>query len=188
MTMILIQYSDNDSTRGSSSSGSSGSGSSSEVVVPLTDFLATSCSSDHIVLNEVAAMLLLLLVEGDQKLVTHIVSAFHGVEEYAAFVLFHLVHQPCEELRCTGIRLLTHLYLRIHSVSSSTLGLSLKRGKRIASRIGLLSVSYQGLQRYRLCMYVCVYVCMYACMYVCFCVYVCVYVCMASFVYVCMYV
>ena len=129
MTMILIQHSDSD-----------------KEVIPIIDFIATC--SDNIVLNEVADMLLLLVVEGDQKLISQIVSAFHGVEEYAAFMLFHLVHQPFEELRCTGLRLLTHLYLRIHSISSSILSLSLKRGKRIASRIGLLSVSYQGLQRY----------------------------------------
>mmetsp|Transcript_19739 Transcript_19739/g.27117 ORF Transcript_19739/g.27117 Transcript_19739/m.27117 type:complete len:2769 (-) Transcript_19739:85-8391(-) len=132
MILILIQH-----------------GESEKEVIPVIDFMATC--RDNIVLNEVANMLLLLVVEGDQKLISQIVSGFHGVEEYAAFVLFHLVHQPHEELRCTGIRLLTHLYLKVHSINSSILSLSLKRGKRIASRIGLLSVAYQGLQRLQSC-------------------------------------
>eukprot|EP01037_Dinobryon_pediforme_P019076 gene19076-19431_t len=80
MIMILIQHGD-----------------SEKEVVPVIDFMATC--RDNVVLNEVSDMLLLLVVEGDQKLISQIVSAFHGVEEYAAFMLFHLVHQPFEELR-----------------------------------------------------------------------------------------
>lgn len=121
-------------------------------VSPLLEFMV-SCK-DKVVLNEIAQILLYLLVEGGPRIATAVIAACSGPEEFASFVLLFLVHQPHEELRCTGIRLLTHFYLRVDVLPPSVMNVSLKRKKGLLAR-AMSNISHlgsgQGLQRLHLC-------------------------------------
>ena len=128
-------------------------GSSEKEMVPFLDYIAIC--KDKVVVNELAQILLFLIMEGGPKIITAIISATNGVEEFAAFILLYLVHQPLEELRYSGIRILTHFYARVDQASSAVLNMSLKRKKKsLAKALGALgggNNSNQGLQRLQLC-------------------------------------
>ena len=122
-------------------------------IQPLIDLMAT-CKDLQLV-NEVAQMLLCLLVEGGAKIISAITETCHGAEEFASFALRYLVHRPREELRCSGIRLITHYYLRVDLLPVSLVTLTLKRRKggifrRTMDQVALLSGA-QGLQRLSIC-------------------------------------
>jgi hypothetical protein len=99
---------------------------------PVLDFMA-SCKNSEI-LYEMSELLLCLLVEGGPAVVTALTSAAKGPEEFASFIIFHLIHQAAEDVRCLGIRLLTHFYVRLDLVPTAILGLSLRRKGSILSR------------------------------------------------------
>lgn len=134
-------------------------GSSARELVPILNFIGYC--GDLVVLNEIAHLLLCSIVEGDTKLFVAITEASHGPEEFAGFVISRLVHQPVEQLRCTGIRLLTHYYLRINSMPAYALNLRLKRrtgqlmgrgGKLSRARDSFMHTSDQvGLDRLEAC-------------------------------------
>jgi hypothetical protein len=97
--------------------------SSEKDIIPLIDFLAIC--KNRIILNEIANAILYLLVDNGNnntgsglKLLSSIVSACGGLEEFASFIIVYLIHQPLEELRCTGIRILTHFYAKTDSFTS----------------------------------------------------------------------
>jgi hypothetical protein len=92
-------------------------------IIPLIDFLAIC--KNRIILNEIANAILYLLVDNGNnstgsglKLLSSIVSACGGLEEFASFIIVYLIHQPLEELRCTGIRILTHFYAKTDQLTS----------------------------------------------------------------------
>ena len=126
----------------------------------LLDFMSTC--KDLNVLNEIAQMLLIFIVEsgGRQDVIGSIVLACHGAEEFASFILRYVVHRPLEELRCTGIRIITHFYLRLNTLPANLNKLSLK-AKRHGSNLVAMAVEKlqelgrgnddAGLQRLQVC-------------------------------------
>lgn len=113
-------------------------GSSAKELIPVLNFI--SYCKDLVVLNEISHLLLCSIVEGDSKLMVAITEASHGPEEFAGFVITRLVNQPVEQLRCTGIRLLTHYYLRINAMPAYALNLRLRRKTgQLIGRTGKLS-------------------------------------------------
>ena len=128
-------------------------GMSAKEVCPLVEFLATH--SDNTVMNEVAQVLLFLIVECGARFLSIVTECCQGPEEFAAFVLCTLIKRPDDELRCTGVRLLTHYCSRSDSLTSSVLNLSLKRKKggvlsRVRDRFSTLSAG-QGIERLDAC-------------------------------------
>lgn len=118
-------------------------------IFPVLDFMS-SCKNS-IVLNEVSELLLCLLVEGGSSIVTTITTACKGPEEFASFIIFRLIHQQHENIRCIGLRLLTHYYLRLEAVPSSVINLSLKKHKGSISRtiesLNIINASSTSIQR-----------------------------------------
>lgn len=101
-------------------------GNGEKEVRPLIDFLGTC--QDMVVMNEVSQLLLCLIVEdSSNKLIQILTEVCRGPEEFASFVLNRLIQQPYEALRCTGIGLLTHYYLKLHTVPTTALGFTSKR-------------------------------------------------------------
>jgi WD40 repeat protein len=124
-------------------------GSSEKEMIPFLDYIATC--KDKVVVNELAQILLFLIMEGGPKIITAVVAACNGIEEFAAFILLYLVHQPLEELRYSGIRILTHFYARVDQASSTVLNMSLRRKKKsLAKALGGGNTNL-GLQRLQLC-------------------------------------
>lgn len=96
-------------------------------VRPLIDFMG-DCK-DLKVMNEVAQLLLSLIVEGGSKVVSVIIEACKGIEEFASFILFHFLNKSVEEVRCTGLKILTHFYVRTDGVPASMLSLTVRAAK-----------------------------------------------------------
>ena len=88
-----------------------------------------SCCKDGVVLVEISQLLLRLLVEGGSKIISVITEVCGGPEEFAAFIIQKMIKSPHEDLRCIGIRLLTHFYLRVDLLPVSLLVTTLKRRK-----------------------------------------------------------
>eukprot|EP00981_Chlorochromonas_danica_P013809 scaffold6861_cov248-Ochromonas_danica.AAC.12 len=121
-------------------------------LAPLVEYMA-SCK-DKIVLNEVTQALLYLIVEGSSKMINALILACSGTEEFASFVMVYLIHQENEELRCSGIHLLTQFYLRVDQATPYALNLSMKKRKNstLAKAINTWTQSYStGLQRLQIC-------------------------------------
>ena len=93
----------------------------------IIDFMAV-CTNVQI-LDETAQSLLLLIVNRGAKTVSAIIEACHGAEEFASFIIRYIVHQPNEKLRCTGIRIITHFYLRVDLTSNDLSKLTLQKAK-----------------------------------------------------------
>eukprot|EP01038_Epipyxis_sp_PR26KG_P011916 gene11916-15945_t len=103
-------------------------GSTEKEITPLLDFMVMCKNAE--VANEIAQVLLYLIVEGGPKIISAIITSCNGIEEFASFVLTYIIHKPFEDLRCTGIRLLTHFYLRLDgSIPPSITNLTLKKKK-----------------------------------------------------------
>ena len=96
-------------------------------VRPMLQFMA-ACR-DPAVVAEVADALLCVLVDGGARAMAAVVDAARGPEEFAAFVMKKLVATEDEALRCAGLRLLTHFYLRVDLLPVSSLVMTLKRRK-----------------------------------------------------------
>jgi hypothetical protein len=79
---------------------------------------------DTTVLFEISQLVLSLLVIGGQRILSAITETFVGAEEFASCVMLKLVNNPSEDIRYTGIRLLTHYYLRIPTLSAGLQSLS----------------------------------------------------------------
>jgi 4-hydroxyphenylpyruvate dioxygenase-like putative hemolysin len=80
-------------------------------------------------------MLLYLLIEGGNKIISSVTEVCKGPEELASFILQRLINHPTEELRCSGIRLLTHFYLRIDNLPVTLLSMTIpRRGGNVISR------------------------------------------------------
>jgi hypothetical protein len=128
-------------------------GQSEKELFPILDFLATC--KNKTVLNEIAQVLLCLIVEGGSKIIASITTLTRGPEEFAAFTLFYLIHQAHEELRCNGIRLLTHYYLRLDSIPANLTSLTLKRRKesRLLNKLSISGSSgnNHGMKRLHVC-------------------------------------
>jgi hypothetical protein len=137
-------------------------GNSEKEILPLIEFL-TVCKN-KILLNEMANVFLYLMNESSSKIVSAIISSCSGVEEFISFILVYLIHQPYEELRCTGMRIITYFYSKseLHSLAlSGTYFNQKKKRKFIASMSGQVNVNsksfhnnlnnLQGLQRLQLC-------------------------------------
>lgn len=91
---------------------------SEETVRPL---VYTMCDcTDEVVLNEVAQLLLSVLTtpQSESGVVAVLTSLLGSQLGVIAFILHRLVQRPSEQLRCTGIRLLTHYSCRVAGLSS----------------------------------------------------------------------
>jgi len=128
-------------------------GGSDKEVSPILDYMVMC--KDRVVLNEIAQILLYLIVERGSKFMHTIIMACNGPEEFASFVLLYLVHQPYEELRCSGVRILTHFYLRVDQIPPSVVNMTMKarrKGSIISRAIPTIGQNNsQGLQRLQLC-------------------------------------
>jgi hypothetical protein len=106
--------------------------------------LFMSACKDAIVVVELAQLLLCLLVEGGSKIVCVITEVCKGPEEFAAFIIQKMIKSSHEDLRCIGLRLLTHFYLRVDLLPVSWLMMTLKRRKssmlsRTVEKISMIS-------------------------------------------------
>ena len=128
-------------------------GASEKEMRPLLIYLNNS--HDHVMMNEMAQFILTFIVHSDTyysaKFMSIMAEICRGPEEFASFILHRLVHQPSEELRCTGIRILTHYYQRLENLPVSILTLTMRRRNhsvvtRTMDKITILSGG-QGLQR-----------------------------------------
>jgi hypothetical protein len=108
MVMTMIQYASNGESE----------------IKHIMTFLAVC--KDLALLDEVSQAVLCLLVEGGDRIMVSITEACCGPEEFASFILQRLITCPSEDVRCSGIRLLTHYYLRVDSLPYSVITLSLK--------------------------------------------------------------
>jgi hypothetical protein len=72
---------------------------------------------------------------GGTKIVSAITEVCRGPEEFAAFIIQKLVNSIHEGLRCVGLRLLTHFYLRVDLLPVSLLMMTLERKSRRKSSI-----------------------------------------------------
>lgn len=120
---------------------------------PLLTFLNTS--NDHVMMVEIAQFILTFILHSDTyysaKFMSILTEICRGPEEFASFILHHLVHHPVEELRCTGIRILTHYYQRLENLPVGILTLTMRRRNhsvvtRAMDKITILSGG-QGMQR-----------------------------------------
>jgi hypothetical protein len=122
---------------------------SEKEVRPLLQFLAVC--RDPVVLNDVSQLLLSMLVDGNTRVLSVITEISHGVEEFASLILHRVIQMPEEDVRCTGMRLLTHFYLRIENLPMSLLMMTARKKKtnflnRAKEKINLLTGG-SGLQR-----------------------------------------
>jgi hypothetical protein len=70
----------------------------------------TYTSGLRVVLNEIAQILLYLIVEKGVKFIPSIVHGCSGLEEFSSLVLLYLVHQPYE-----GTHIHIHTYTHTHT-------------------------------------------------------------------------
>ena len=120
---------------------------------PLFHFI--SCCKDVVVLVEISQLLLCLLVEGGSKIISVITEVCGGPEEFAAFTIQKMIKSHHEDLRCIGIRLLTHFYLRVDLLPVSLLVTTLKRRKgsiltRTMEKISMIAGG-AGMRRFHAC-------------------------------------
>lgn len=76
-------------------------------------------------LEELIGVLLFIIVRGGAAAVTAVSTACRSPEAFAAFVLFRIVKRSRETVRCSGIRLLTHFYLRLETHPASPISFPL---------------------------------------------------------------
>lgn len=129
-------------------------GLSEREIRPLLHFI--EFCPDLVTVNEIAQLLLCLLVENGNKMIIVLTEICHGPEEFASFIIHRLINQPVEEIRCTGIRLLTHFYLRIDTLPLSLVMMTMRSKKstivsRTMNKISMLSGIGQGMQRLEIC-------------------------------------
>jgi hypothetical protein len=129
-------------------------GLSEREIRPLLHFI--EFCPDLVTVNEIAQLLLCLLVENGNKMTIVLTEICHGPEEFASFIIHRLINQPVEEIRCTGIRLLTHFYLRIDTLPVSLVMMTMRSKKstivsRTMNKISMLSGIGQGMQRLEIC-------------------------------------
>jgi hypothetical protein len=84
---------------------------------------------DTTVLFEISQLVLSLLIGGrssstttvnnSKMIMTAVTEEFVGAEEFASCIMLKLVNNPSEDIRFTGLRLLTHYYLRLPSLPTS---------------------------------------------------------------------
>jgi Domain of unknown function (DUF4704) len=120
---------------------------------PLVHFIS-SCK-DPIVIVEAAQLLLCLLIEGGSKIIAAITEVCGGPEEFAAFIIQRMIKSSSEDLRCLGLRLLTHFYLRVDLLPMSLLSLTMKRRRgsmisRTMEKISMLAGGV-GMRRFQAC-------------------------------------
>ena len=132
MVMILVQ-----------------SGGSDKEMRPFIHFFATC--GDLVVLNEMAHLLLYLIVDNGSKVIATVTEVCRGPEEFATLVLHKMISQPHEELRSTGIRILTHFYHSLEMLPVTLLTLTMRKKNlnvmaRTMDRISMLTGG-RGLQR-----------------------------------------
>lgn len=96
-------------------------------VRPIIDFIG-DCK-DLLVMNEAAQLLLCLVVEGGARTVTAIIEACRGADEFGAFVLFHFLNKAVEDVRCSGVRLLTHFYMRTDGLPTHLVNMTTRAAK-----------------------------------------------------------
>jgi hypothetical protein len=111
-------------------------------VRPLLQYLAVA--RDTTVINELSQLILCLVIDGGPRILSAITEACHGAEEFASLVLHRLIQLPLEEARCLGIRLLTHYYIRLGTMSSSMLVLTLRRKKMNFLHRAMEKIAYSG--------------------------------------------
>ena len=127
--------------------------SSEREVRPLLHFIS-SCR-DPVVAVEIAQLILCLLVEGGSKIISVITEVCGGPEEFAGFVIQKMIKSTSEDLRCLGLRLLTHFYSRVDLLPMSLLSLTMKRRKgsilsRTVEKISMMTGGV-GLRRLQAC-------------------------------------
>ena len=120
---------------------------------PLVHFIS-SCK-DPIVVVEAAQLLLCLLIEGGSKIIAAVTEVCGGPEEFAAFIIQRMIKSSSEDLRCLGLRLLTHFYLRADLLPMSLLSMTMKRRRgsmisRTMEKISLLAGGV-GMRRFQAC-------------------------------------
>lgn len=120
---------------------------------PLFQFVS-SCK-DLVVLVEIAQLLLCLLVEGGSRIISIITEVCRGPEEFAAFIIQKMIKSSYEELRCVGLRLLTHFYLKVDLLPVSLLMMTLKSRKgsmlsRTMEKLSMIAGS-GGMRRLQAC-------------------------------------
>jgi hypothetical protein len=111
---------------------------------------------DTVVLEEMAQLVLTLLVESNDRILIAVTETFTGVEEFASLVLQRLVSHKFEEIRCIGIRILTHYYLRVDTLPPSIINLNSKNTKnnilsRTIERLALISGDNEEMRRFQAC-------------------------------------
>jgi Domain of unknown function (DUF4704) len=124
--------------------------SSDREIRPLLHFI--SYCKDAVVIVEIAQLLLCLLVEGGSKVISVVTEVCGGPEEFAAFVIQKMIKSPSEDVRCLGLRLLTHFYMRADLLPMSLLSLTLKRrrGSMLSRTMDKLSMMAGGVGMRRL--------------------------------------
>lgn len=84
---------------------------------------------DPMIIDELLQMLLGLIVDCGEKIVSAVTECCGGVDEFATYILHTFVTSDEEEVRCGGVRLLTHYFLRLSLIPSSLSSLSLRNAK-----------------------------------------------------------
>lgn len=112
----------------------------------LLRFLRTCQDLDA--LTEVAEILLLLLIRRGGTLVGQLSTACRSPDSFASLILYKLIDRPRESLRCVGVRIITHFYLRINGKSSSSLRPSRVGIECFESSGGMASLSTILLKHY----------------------------------------
>ena len=82
--------------------------------------------TDVIVIDEMLYILLALVVDGGERMLIALTEACGGPDEVAAFILHTITTNDHEEIRCNGIRLLTYYYLKIETLPTSVINLTLR--------------------------------------------------------------
>jgi len=124
-------------------------------LAPILEYILTA--KDLMLANEIAQILLYLIIEGGNRFISAIINVCNGPEEFASYVLLYVIHKPYEEIRCTGIRILSHFYLRLDQVNAPLLSSALKLRRKQSLYQSMSSIAAQvasrdqGLQRLQLC-------------------------------------
>ena len=83
--------------------------------------------TDVIVADEMLHILLTLIVDGGERMLIALTEACGGPDEVAAFILHTIIsNNHYEEIRCNGIRLLTCYYLKVETLPTSVINLTLR--------------------------------------------------------------
>lgn len=103
------------------------------------------------VLVDLSNLLLFLIIRGGTAVVNAILSACCSSEGFASLVLFKLIGRSRETLRCNGIRILTHFFLRLENQPTSPIGFPLnsrKPGIESFHQLGGTTILEMILKRY----------------------------------------